>query len=148
MGREPGRAAIHVNKNSAISSILPNNPEDHTEPIELESIDHFAQKQNLAKIDFLKVDTEGYDLEVLAGASHLLQRQKIRYVFCECEPVVRTRRYASYSALAEFLGSFGYLPFGVYDQQPDQLDWLGKNSLLYWNALFLCEELANHTTKS
>jgi FkbM family methyltransferase len=77
MGREPGQTTIHVNPLNTISSIKLSRPEDHPETIELETIARVAERHGLDTIDFLKVDTEGYDLEVLAGAAPLLQQQKI-----------------------------------------------------------------------
>jgi FkbM family methyltransferase len=136
MAREPGKTTINVNPTSLISSIGLRRPEDHSETIFLESIASFAQKHDLETIDFLKVDTEGYDLEVLAGAAPLLQRQKIHFVLSECEPVVRTKYFVSFPALAEFMGSFGYRLLGVYEQASDS-----DGTLAYWNALFVCEEL-------
>jgi len=147
MGREPGKICINVNPLSFTSSINLHRPEDHSETVELETVAGFSEKHHLGTIDFLKVDTEGYDLEVLAGATPLLQRQQILFVLSECEPVVRThvnKSFVSLSALAEFLGGFGYRLFGVYDQQPE---WDGRNSLLYWNALFICEKLVDRDAK-
>ena len=144
MGREAGKTTINVNPHSAISSIKLCRPEDHPETIELETIARFAKELNLKTIDFLKVDAEGYDLEVLAGAAPLLQEQKIHFVLVECEPVVRTRNFADFPALAEFLGGFGYRLFGVYEQQPE---WEGRHYLLYWNALFICEKLIDRGSK-
>jgi hypothetical protein len=80
----------------------------------------------------------------LAGAAPLLQRQNIRFVLSECEPVARTRNFASFPDLAGFMGGFGYQLFGVYEQQPE---WDGRNALLYWNALFICEKLVAKGSK-
>jgi FkbM family methyltransferase len=143
MAREPGKTTINVNPSSCISSIKLCRPEDHPETIELESIANFAEKNNLDTIDFLKVDTEGYDLEVLAGAIPLLQRHKIHFVLSECEPLVRTNYFVSFPSLAEFLGGFGYRLFGVYEQQSDP-----KGILSYWNALFICEKLTRQAASS
>lgn len=51
-----------------MSSIKDSQPEDRTEAISLATISGFAETRGLKIIDFLKIDTEGYDLEVLAGA--------------------------------------------------------------------------------
>jgi FkbM family methyltransferase len=146
MGREPGKIGINVNPLSRTCSIVWQRPEDHPETVEMETIAGFSEKHHLGTIDFLKVDTEGYDLEVLAGSSPLLQKQEILFVLSECEPVVRTQSFVGFFALAEFLGSFGYRLslFGVYEQQPE---WDGRNSLSYWNALFICEKLVERVER-
>jgi len=62
----------------------------------------------------------------------------------ECEPVVRTKTFVDFPTLVEFLGGFGYRLFGVYEQQTE---WDGRNTLLYWNALFICEKLIAQDAK-
>ena len=138
MGREAGEALINVNPSSCASSIKRSRPEDHPETITLETIAGFTEKHRLETIDFLKIDTEGFDLEVLAGAAPLLQQQRVHFVLSECEPVVRTKEFVSFPAVADFLAGFSYRLLGVYEQQPE---WDGRNMLLYWNALFVCEKL-------
>ena len=143
MGQQPGKMTINVNPLNLISSIKQCRPEDHPETIELESIANFTEEHHLEVIDFLKIDTEGYDLEVLAGAAPLLRRQQIRFVLSECEPVVRTKYFTSLPALAEYMGGFGYRLFGVYEQSSE-----ADGTLAYLNALFVCEELIDQTAKS
>jgi FkbM family methyltransferase len=83
MGRKPGKIGINVNPLSCTSSIIWQRPEDHPETVELETVAGFSEKHHLGTIDFLKVDTKGYDLEVLAGSVPLLQRQRILFVLSE-----------------------------------------------------------------
>jgi FkbM family methyltransferase len=142
MGREPGKMTIHVNPLNLVSSIKQCRPEDHPETIELESIESFAKKHHVETIDFLKIDTEGYDLEVLAGATQLLRRQQIHYVLSECEPVSRTNYFVGFPALVEFMGGFGYRLSGVYEQSLET-----DGTLAYWNALFICEKLTGQAAK-
>ena len=98
----------------------------------------FARENNIEMIDFMKVDTEGFDLQVLAGAAPLLREQRIRFVMAECEPLAITGYFAPFTALAKFIEDYPYKLFGVYRQQPD---WNGRKSLLYFNVLFICDEL-------
>jgi hypothetical protein len=42
------------------------------------TLDSFAEEEDLAKIDFLKMDIEGHELSALGGASRLLERKVIR----------------------------------------------------------------------
>jgi len=138
MARESGEALINVNPTSRVSSIKLKRPDDHSETIRLETIAGFVEKHQLGTIDFLKIDTEGFDLEVLAGAAPLLRQHRVHFVQSECEPVVRTKDFVSFPVLAQFMADFGYRIFGVYEQQPE---WDGKRMLLYWNAVFICEKL-------
>ena len=44
------------------------------------TIDSYCQQKGIARINFLKVDTEGSELDVLLGAKQSLQRGKIDYI--------------------------------------------------------------------
>jgi FkbM family methyltransferase len=44
------------------------------------TVDQYCSDQGIERINFLKVDTEGNELEVLLGAKHFLRRGKIDYI--------------------------------------------------------------------
>jgi FkbM family methyltransferase len=48
--------------------------------IECTSIDDFLEENRIAEIDFLKIDTEGLDLEVLKGSRIALSRRRIKII--------------------------------------------------------------------
>lgn len=51
------------------------------------SLDQFCREHKIDHIDFLKIDTEGHELEVLKGASSMLSEKKIdviQFEFGEC----------------------------------------------------------------
>lgn len=91
LGQKPGRARFNVLKNSATSSILNPMPDlarsgidiKPVEQIEVEvnTLDALAREENLSTIDFLKIDTQGYDLEVLRGAEKI--RPAVRFLKIE-----------------------------------------------------------------
>ena len=47
------------------------------------TIDRFCAKRRIKKIDVLKIDTEGFDFEVLKGANSMLAQQAIRFIYFE-----------------------------------------------------------------
>ena len=50
------------------------------EEVEIIRLDFFAEENNIKKIDFIKMDCEGYELKVLKGASNVIQKFKPRMV--------------------------------------------------------------------
>ena len=47
------------------------------------TLDTFVEQHGIKNIDFLKIDTEGFELEVLQGAKQLLSEGKIGTVIFE-----------------------------------------------------------------
>jgi len=57
------------------------------------SLDEFCDAHKIGKIDFLKIDTEGHELEVLSGAQNMLSRDCIgiiQFEFNEMNVISRT----------------------------------------------------------
>jgi len=50
------------------------------ETIQLDTLDEFCTREGIDAIDFLKIDVEGYELEVLKGAKNLLSENRIRFI--------------------------------------------------------------------
>lgn len=46
----------------------------------LKTLDWYVDQNGITQIDFLKIDTEGFDYKVLAGAYHTLRRIPVRYI--------------------------------------------------------------------
>lgn len=52
-------------------------------PIQCSTLDRFCSEAGIDALDVLKIDTEGFELEVLHGASTMLQNRAIKFVFVE-----------------------------------------------------------------
>ena len=50
------------------------------EKVPVGTLADFCQQQNVSKIDFLKMDVEGYELAVLKGAANMLAAGSIRFI--------------------------------------------------------------------
>jgi hypothetical protein len=50
------------------------------EPVPITTVDAVVAERNIPKIDLLKIDVEGHELAVLAGAATTLKRRLIRLV--------------------------------------------------------------------
>lgn len=56
---------------------------DNFEQIELSTIDYFCKQKGISIIDFLKIDVEGKELDVLMGAQSLIESKQIKYIMFE-----------------------------------------------------------------
>jgi hypothetical protein len=55
----------------------------HRGKVNVRTIDQYCVEQNITTIDILKIDTQGYDLEVIHGARRLLAQRRIHLIFLE-----------------------------------------------------------------
>ncbi|MFL1012226.1 FkbM family methyltransferase [Flavisericum labens] len=56
---------------------------NQTYSVEVSTIDAFCNSNDIKHINFLKTDTEGYELNVLKGASSMMEENRIQFVFVE-----------------------------------------------------------------
>ncbi|QZZ22221.1 FkbM family methyltransferase [Leptothermofonsia sichuanensis E412] len=107
-----------------------------TEIIQVTTISDFCQNHDIKQIDFLKVDTEGYDLEVLRGAKSLLDDHKITYIQVEAGMNYNNKKHVPIQEFIRYLESRGYVLFGIYDQ----MAWFqNKARLRFCNPVFISE---------
>ena len=68
---------------SLVRKEIPNHkspPQAHQESIELYNLDEYVKSNNIPQITLLKIDVEGYELEVLKGGSSVLDDGRIKYI--------------------------------------------------------------------
>jgi hypothetical protein len=95
------------------------------------TLDRYCAETGLTNIDHLKIDTQGYDLNVLKGAQSFLGSKNIGTVSVEIMFTEMYKGQPSFSDILSFLLSRDYQLLGVYDQ-----NYL-ENRLWYFNALFI-----------
>lgn len=90
-------------------------------PVKMVMLDAIAKKNNIERIDILKIDVEGYELKVLEGAKKLLAAGAvglIQFEFNEMHPYQRVFFKDIVDALADYqiyrLLPTGLLPLGEY----------------------------------
>ena len=118
-------------QNSLLNQPMEETPEEMTEVINMITVDAFCGANGILKIDILKSDTEGYDLEVLKGSQTLLQTGRISNVLCEATLNEHGRNLTNFFKLVEFLMPYDFFPYSIYD-----VCHLHDGSVQYLNALF------------
>lgn len=118
LGRTRGKLQFHVLEGSRVSSsfLLPEEEtwrqiDYHTGPIsdrtvEVIPLDDFAREKELGEVYLLKIDVQGFELEVLEGARELLRRT--RYVFVESAIRPLYQGAPRFSSVHDFLDAQGF----------------------------------------
>jgi FkbM family methyltransferase len=86
------------------------------ESVNVDTIDSYCQKNSVEDISYLKIDTEGGDLDVLRGARTMLVEQRIDIIQVEAGMSPTTDRHVSFESIKSFLESQNYYLFGIYEQ--------------------------------
>ena len=79
----------------------------NTTSVQVITLDGFIRAEQIQKIDYLSIDTEGNDMQVLLGAIHLLSAHAIRYFEFEAHEKARWNT-SSLRDLIELVDSMGY----------------------------------------
>jgi FkbM family methyltransferase len=119
--------------NSLRDDVMNNAANAREETIRIDTLDQYCSKHNIKKIDLLKIDTEGFEINVLKGAEEMLQGGHISFVYCETGFQQSNQRNTYFPTLTEYLAQRNYFFFGLY--QMDYHDWKRGNGL--GNALFI-----------
>lgn len=85
VGKEKGKLKFYLgneSKQTGWGGFSNNNSSDLIE-VDVDTLDNYTSKNNINKVDVLKIDTEGADTWVLYGAERLLKEKKIKHIFFE-----------------------------------------------------------------
>lgn len=126
-GSEPGIVEMHIASREDSSSLLPLGQmqksmfqmvERTQASVRVERLDQVVTR-SLARPALLKIDVQGYEYQVLQGATDLLQSIDVIYVEASFIELYSGQRLAP--DIAEFLQENGFVHSGQYNTQVDSL---------------------------
>jgi hypothetical protein len=79
------------------------------------SLTEFCEYFKIDKIDILKIDTQGFEREVLMGATKLLEQGRVSAVVCELLFAPLYKGQCRPGEVIDLLGKFGFDVFDFYD---------------------------------
>jgi FkbM family methyltransferase len=93
LGHESGQISFNIFDNQTLNSFLSMLPSGtgtlgspklvRSISVPVHSLDDYAASTGLSQIDLLKIDTQGYEMQILKGASRLLAAGKVRTILLE-----------------------------------------------------------------
>lgn len=107
----------------------------NTQQVSMTTLTEVFKKSNLNRIDLLKTDVEGYDLQVLMGAESLLKNKKITAVYCEVN-LRNDNLHGNFFLIHKYLRNYGYEFYAMYDYSGVGL----PISESFTNALWIADE--------
>jgi FkbM family methyltransferase len=139
-----GDALLHVNSmdvTNALSPIrdeafgyLPDNfAKSGSISVETTKLDDYSRVDGIDRIDILKMDAQGSELDILRGGERLLSEGRVKLVYSELIFVPVYEQQAAFHEIAAFLAPFGFRLFDFFGFTYDpsgQLKWGMR--FFYW----------------
>lgn len=107
--------------------------------IEIRKLDDIVTELGLNTIDILKIDTEGFEIDVLKGGSNTLSASIPCFVHIEAGMYAANSHHCSFESITEELRRYDYQIYAIYDQAHE---WVkGAKQLRRANLVFISKHL-------
>jgi FkbM family methyltransferase len=95
------------------------------ETVQIKTLDWFVEHNGITRVDLLKIDTQGYDLRVLAGGSESFRNGSINSVLVELNFVRMYDGQSDPDDIHDFLAQYGLFLVDYYEKvrQSHTLAW-------------------------
>lgn len=143
LGDNSGEKKIRIfgNESSELNSlkedVMNSDKDAQTEIILEETLDNYCKKNDISSIDLLKIDTEGYEINVLKGGLRMLKEKKVSFIYAEVGFNSSDNRHTHFEVLNSWLFNYDYYFLGIY--QLISNGW--KKGQYYGNALFVRKDI-------
>lgn len=104
---------------------------DNKEIVDVDTIDNFVTTNKIKQVDLLKIDTQGFDLNVLKGAIQSLENNTIKYVQIEINFVAMYNQQSTYEDIFKFLEQSNLFLISLYEIVREN-----NNTISWCTALF------------
>lgn len=143
MGGEPSHKEIKLRHFSEMDSFLsqdrdPNHYTGESEIVQISTVDIFCAERGIRALDVLKMDVQGWELEVLRGAEAMLTDNRVRYVFTEVGFQRDDTEMVPFGDIDSAISRFGFLFCGFYHlfRHGPMKEFVSFGNALYINPNF------------
>lgn len=112
---------------------------DDKQIIEFISLSSFCEKNKIDRVNYLKIDTEGFDLEVLKSGEKYLMENRVDFIEVEAGMHKQNTDHVPFEQLHSYLQSKNYYLFGIYEQH---IEWkLNLKCMRRCNPVYVSQTL-------
>ena len=138
LGEAEGQAEMTVDRDR-MNTLVSGTSSGATAQVAVATVDGFCTTNGIAKIDLLKIDTEGFETAVLRGAERMLASGSIDLVLAECDFITRRDQpHGNFFEIHELLTGYGFRVVGLYN------GGLDRNSGWIWGDVLMIRQRAGH----
>jgi FkbM family methyltransferase len=140
LGAEAGRLALQLGDDSELNTLVSRGPGGAPESMqmtEVATVDAIVGAHGISHVDILKLDVQGWEMEVMKGATDLIANHNLIFVFAEVAFRSDQNEMQQFGGLHSHLEKCGFVLCGFYD-----LMRYGprKEFVLFANALYIHPE--------
>jgi FkbM family methyltransferase len=142
-----GKAVLNVNTSVDTNSLLQSGKLGATSDgscktvdqleIKTNTLDNYCKQNNIQEIDILKIDVQGFEIEVLKGTLELLTAGKIKLIYTESYFVQQYINQPLFYEIAALLLQYDFVLQDIYDP------YYSAKNILWCDAMFICKKHFN-----
>lgn len=134
-----GELWMALGEDTSMNRVVAEGADGNTERVPARTLDDLLGERGITQVHYLKIDTEGAERAVLAGAEQALSHGRIDLIELEAGMNTGNQRHVPLHTLADLLEGHGYVLFGLYEQLHE---WPERDpALRRTNAVFLSPAL-------
>lgn len=116
LGATRGTAALQLNDNTELNTLVGAVNAMNSVAVEVTTLDAFVAAAGVSHIDLLKIDVEGWEIEVLKGAEALIDAHNVVFVLAEASFSDKEPSMQHFAGLHLEMEKRGFVLCGFYDQ--------------------------------
>jgi FkbM family methyltransferase len=140
LGSSPGRVTMQAKYTSTGNRVVTASSRGETVSVNVDTGDRYCKSKSISKIGFLKIDTEGHDLRVLAGFQGMLWEGVIDLVQLEVGLAPENKLHVPFEDATSYMRMFDYRLFrltGINGNRRLGFDRLDLVSAYYGDAIYV-----------
>ena len=118
LGARPDKLALQLSEDSQLNTLLPRDTQGvcgSSQMIDVVTVDDIVAAEGISHLDLLKIDVQGWEMEVLRGASKLIADHDLIFVLAEVAFRSDATEMQLFGELHDHLERNGFALSGFYE---------------------------------